>query len=298
MNPIIRIAKKIAPASSWILKTIGILVLVAGLQAWGFYRNITPQIGKANQYLLLLQEEERGNHLLNTSLNALRDYRRISTDKMRQQQILQLREAVVRQFRGNPRLAIEEFVSVASGFEAQSTVEQELLTALQEDLSLLGEIYSDHFAAVTAQHTKPAWYFQPVASLVTMNSSGGYRLDFDHALYLMLVGERGAANAIYGDLRQEVSSDAFKSRILFAQSRLQYDAFRNEPDPEYHRQAVQYAQQSLRHDAVYELPKLFLDYLLAIDLQAVEVESTPMEGQGSGEAQGERGAISTDLPEH
>jgi len=298
MNSIARIAKRFAPASSWILKVIGILVLIGGLQAWGFHRNITPQIREANRYLLLLTEEARGNHLLNSSLNALRDYRRISTDEMRQRQILQLRETVVQQFRENPQLAIAEFVNVASGFEAHSAVEQELLMSLQQDLTLLGEIYSDHFAVVLAQYVKPAWYFQPVASLVTMNSPNRYKLDFDHALYLMLVGERGAANAIYSDLRQEVGSRRLQSRILFAQSRLQYNAFRNEPDPEYQRQAVQYAQQSLRHDAGYELPKLFLEYLLAIDLQAMDIESTPMEGQGSGEAQGERGAISTDLPEH
>ena len=286
--------KNISP----ILKIAGIVLLLGGIQSLSFHRYIAPRFDKAEQNLAFLQEEVPGNQLLNTSLDTLRDYRRISNDEVKKRQILQLRQDFVQQFREDPRPAIEDLNRVVSSFEAQSTVEQELLDTLQKNLSHLKDIYSDHYAAVIANYDSPPWYFQPSAAFLTMRSSDRQELDFNHALYLMLVAQRAAANPIYNELRLNVDSDAFKSRIFFAQSRLQYDAFRLEQDPEYYHQAVLHAQQSLAHDAAYDLARLFLEYLLTIDLQAVGTESAPSEEQGSGEAQGERGAVSTEPPEH
>lgn len=283
---------------SRILRIGGVLFLAGGIQYLAFQGYITPQIDKAGASLALLQQEVPGNHLLDATLEALRDYRRISTDEVRRRQALQLRQDFIQAFPENPRLAIDEFARAVAGFEAQSAVEEELLAALADNLSILADMYSDHFAAALANYTSPPFYYQPAAAFITWRSSNGQRLEFDHALYLMLTGDRGTANAIFNQLRESTDSDEFRSRILFAQSRLQFDAYQVEQDPEYHRQAVQYAQQSLRHDAAYEQPKLFLEYLLTIDLQAVEAEGTPREGQGSGESEGERGAISADLPEH
>ena len=280
------------------LKVGGILLFVGGLQALSFDRFVTPLIDIAGQNLGLLQQEVPGNYLVDATLDVLRDYRRLSTDEVKKRRALQLRQDFIQQFQEDPQLAVTQFSRTVESFEAQSSVEQELLTSLHQKLERLDDLYADHFAFALESYSSPPWYFQPAASLVTLGASGVQSLQFDHALYLSLVGQRGAANSIHNDLRLNTDSDSFKSRILFAQSRLQYDAFLAEQDPEYHRQAVQHAQQSLRHDAAYDLPKLFLEYLLTIDLQAVEVEGTPREGQGSGEAEGERGAISTDAPEH
>jgi hypothetical protein len=280
------------------LKIAGILLLVGGLQALSFDRFIAPVLDNAATNLARLQQEVPGNHLVNVTLEVLRDYRRISADEVRKRQALQLRQDFIQQFKDEPEEAIAEFSRVVSGFEAQSSAEQELLATLQRNLSILGEMYANHFARALEYHSSPPWFFQPAASLVTLGRSGEQSLRFNHALYLMLTGQRGTANSIFNDLRANTESDAFKSRILFAQSRLQYDAFLVQQDSEYHRQAVQHAQQSLRHNAAYDLPKLFLEYLLTIDLQAVETEGDPREGQGSGESQGERGAISNEPPEH
>lgn len=281
-----------------ILTVAGVVLLVGGLQALAFNSRVTPKIDWATQNLALLQQEVPGNHLLDETLSLLRDYRRISSGEVRKRQVLQLRQRVIEQFQESPRLAIEGFGSVVAGFEAQSAAEQEMLDTLQRNLFRLNEMYADHFAEAIESHSNPPWYFQPVAAMSTIDDSSRQKLDFNHAHYLTLVGQRGAANTIYNDLRMNTGSDVFKSRILFAQSRLQYDAFRVEQDPEYLRQSLQHAQQSLRHDSAYDQPKLFLEYLLSIDLQEVEVEGSPIEGQGSGEAEGERGAISTDTPEH
>jgi hypothetical protein len=280
------------------LKVVGILLIAGSVQSLSFYGYVTPKIEEATTNLSLLQAEVPGNHLLDTTLDVLRDYRRISDDEVTRRQVLQLRQDFIQRFRDDSRLAIEEFDRVARTFEAQSNVGQELLDTLRRNLSHLNEMYSDHFAIAVDSYDSPSWYFQPAAALVTISPEGRQKLDFNHALYLALVGQRGPANAIYNELRLNSNSDQFKSKILFAQSRLQYDAFRVEQDPEYLRQAVHHAQQSLAHDAAYDLPKLFLEYLLAIDLKAVDVEGIPMEEQGSGESQGERGAISTEAPEH
>jgi hypothetical protein len=284
-------------ALSWTVRIAGIVTLVAGLQTWGFYRHVIPLADRANENLVLLREEAPGNQLINATLNVLRDYRRISGDEVRQRQILELRDAAIQRFADNPRLAIDEAARVTAGFEAQTAVEEEFIGTLQHNFLRLQNIYSDHYAVAITAYSDPPWYLQPTATLLTMDRSTAQKLDYDRALYLMLVGDRSAANSIYNDLRQNARSEVFKSRVLLAQARLQYDAFRIENDPEYYRQAVQHVQQSLSYDAAYDLPKLFLEYLLTMSQQAMEMDSAPLEGQGSGESQGERGAISTDPTE-
>lgn len=283
---------------SLVLKVGGFLLLAGGVQSLGFQAYVDPQIGDARTNLSLLQQELPGNHLVNGTLETLRDLRRFSADEVRQRQTLQLRQDFIQTFAEDPRLAIGEFSRVVGGFAAQSPPEEELLTTLRQNLARLDEMYSDHFAVALSSYSSPPFWFQPSAAVITAGASGRQALEFNHALYLMLTGERGAANSIFDELRENAGSDLFSSRILFAQSRLHFDAYRVEKDPEYHRQAVQFAEQSLRHDAGYEQPKLFLEYLLAIDLQAAAIEGTPREGQGAGEAEGERGAISADPPEH
>jgi len=280
------------------LKVAGFLLLLGGLQAYAFHTFVTPKFDKANDSLLRLQQEVPGNQLLDATLGLLRDYRRIASDEVRKRQVLQLRQVFVEQFQENPRLAIAEFDIVVHRFDARSAAGQELLDTLRSNSNRLNEMYSDHFARAIESYAGPPWYFQPAAALAAIDESRGQTLNFNHAHYLTLVGERSAANSTYNELRLNTDSDVFTSRILFAQARLHYDAFRVEQDSEYHRQAIQHVQQSLRHDAAYELAKLFLEYLLSLDLQAAEVESDPIEGQGSGESEGERGAISTDAPEH
>ena len=46
------------------LKIAGILLLVGGLQGWGFYNYMTPQIDKAGMSLALLPFDTRSQGLL------------------------------------------------------------------------------------------------------------------------------------------------------------------------------------------------------------------------------------------
>jgi thioredoxin-like negative regulator of GroEL len=119
-------------------------------------------------------------------------------------------------------------------------------------------------------------------------------LAFNHALYLMHVRNTSAAVEILDGLRGDSTDQSLQAKALFTLSRIRYQAFQLEKDPSYFQDALQLAQQSVRRDASHALAKLFLDYLLSIDRQAVEVDVSPLEGEGTGESEGERGAISTD----
>lgn len=284
--------RRIVAGLSPTLRIAGIVLLVVGLQAWGFNRQVISRTDVAAANLALLQQEVPGNRLINAAMTSLRDYYRISNDELRRRQIVELRDTVSERFAENPRLAIDDAVRITGGFDARTSGEHEAINSVIQNFARLQEIYADHYAAAIEAYSDPSWLFQPAAALLRMRSSAGLALRFDHALYLMLVGDRAAANAILESLREADGSAAFDSRVLLAQARLQFDAFRVEQDPEYLRQAVEYARESLRHDAAYELPKLLLEYLLAIEPQAAETGETSMQGQGTGESEGERGSIS------
>ena len=114
----------------------------------------------------------------------------------------------------------------------------------------------------------------------------------------MLSGDRSAANSMYNELRRSTRNDLINSRVLYAQARLQFEAFRIDGDPEYFRQARQYTQESLSSDPTQGVPKLMLEYLLSTGQRAVDVESAPEEGQGSGESEGQRGSLAAGAEEH
>ena len=283
---------------SWALKLSGAVLIIFGLQAWGFYSFIVPQIENADENLMALLEEAPANSLIDETLSTLRDYRLANDDDLRSRQILGLRQKIARAYRDNPRAVIDEVIRTSGGFNPDSAIEQELLASLRRNLLRLQATYSDQYGDVIARYHRPPFYLQPTAALLALNQSTRDRLEFNHALYLMLSGNRSAANSMYSALRRSTRNDEIHARSLYAQARLQFEAFRIDGDPEYYRQARQYTQESLSSDPTQGVPKLFLEYLLSIEQRAMDVESTPEEGQGAGEAQGERGSISSGSAEH
>lgn len=283
---------------SWALKLSGAVLIVFGLQAWGFYGFVFPQIDNADKNLMALLEEAPSNSLIDETMGMLRDYRRANDDGVTNRQILELRQMIAREYRDNPGAVIDEAIAISGGFNGNSEIERELLESLRRNLLRLHAIYSDQYGEIISRYYSPPFYLQPTAALLALNQSTRDRLEFNRALYLMLTGNHKAANAMYSELGNRTGDDVTHSRILYAQARLQFAAFRIDGNPEYYRQAVTYTQESLSADPFQGLPKLFLEYLLSIEQQAMNVESTPEEGQGSGEAQGERGSISNDSAEH
>jgi hypothetical protein len=89
--------------------------------------------------------------------------------------------------------------------------------------------------------------------------------------------------------------NAFLTVVHYAQARMLYDAFQSEGQFDYYQQAIQSLKESLRSNPEYGQPKLFLEYLLSLDRGSQEVNA-PVTGDGSGEAEGERGVISSAPP--
>lgn len=283
---------------SWACKLIGAILVFLGVQTWGFHNFVASRIEIADVNLIALLEEAPTNSLIDATLTTLRDYRRANNDEVQSRQILGLRETIVRGYRDDPRAVIDEALRISVGLNGDTDVEQELLATLRRNLLRLQTMYADHYAEVIARYSRAPLYLQPTAALLSLNRSSRERFEFNHALYRMLSGDRGAANSMYSELRRSTQEDLINSRALYGQARLQFEAFRIDGDPEYYRQARQYTQESLSNDPTQGVPKLFLEYLLSIDQQAVDIESAPEEGQGSGESEGERGSLSSGAVEH
>ena len=284
--------------SSWACKLIGATLVFLGVQTWGFHNFFAARIEIADVNLIALLEEAPTNSLIDATLTTLRDYRRANNDEVQSRQILGLRETIVRGYRDDPRAVIDEALRISDGLNGDTDVEQELLATLRRNLLRLQTMYADHYAEVIARYSRAPLYLQPTAALLSLNRSSRERFEFNHALYRLLSGDHGAANSMYSELRRSTQDDLINSRALYGQARLQFEAFRIDGDPEYYRQARQYTQESLSNDPAQGVPKLFLEYLLSIDQQAVDVESAPEEGQGSGESEGERGSLSSEAVEH
>jgi hypothetical protein len=276
------------------LRIAGIVLLLAGLQAWGFYKQSTPLITEAQQQLSMLQGEVPDSRLVNLSLQSLKEYYDINNDELTRRQILELRDFVMREFGGDPKTAVLQLERVVDSFESRSIDDQEVLAVLKRQGSQLGRMYTDHYGRAITAVSNPAWYLQPTAAFLNNNDAQLDALAFNHSLYLMHIRDSSAAIDILDGLRSDTADESLRAKSLFTLSRIRYQAFRVEKDPSYFQAALQLAQQSVRSDADHELAKLFLDYLLSVDQRSVEVDTSPIEGDGEGEGQGERGAIASD----
>lgn len=280
-----------------LLRSAGILLLVAGVQAWGFFRQASPLIAEAHEQLYLLQQEAPGNRLLNLSLQSLQTYWQVAEVEVTRRQIVDLRDSVTQTFHSDPAAAIREFARVVDGFEPRSVAEQESLATLHRQALQLERMYTDHFDAAIMAVSHPAWYLQPTAMLLNNDQARSLALKYNHALYLMHVRNTSTAVEILDHLHSNSAEQSVRAKALFTLSRIQYQAYRLEKDNSYFQDALQFVQQSVRIDSSHKLGKLFLDYLLSIDRQAVEVDVSPLEGEGTGEGEGERGAIASDSEE-
>jgi len=276
------------------LRIAGIVLLLAGLQAWGFHKQSTPLITEAQQQLSKLQREVPDSRLVNLSLQSLKEYYDINNDELTRRQILELRDFVMREFGSDPKAAVLQLERVVDSFETQSIDDQEVLAVLKRQGSQLGRMYTDHYGRAITAVSNPVWYLQPTAAFLNNNEAQLDALAFNHSLYLMHIRDSSAAIDILDGLRSDTADESLRAKSLFTLSRIRYQAFRVEKDPSYFQAALQLAQQSVRSDADHELAKLFLDYLLSVDQRSVEVDTSPIEGDGEGEGQGERGAIVSD----
>ncbi len=278
------------------LRIAGVLLLVAGAQAWLFSSQTSALLRAADVQLASLREELSGDRMLNSALRALQDYWRATNDELRKREILALRDTVLEDVGPDRVAAVRELVRIVRTFEP-TTDDEAVVARLRRETERLESLYTDRAGEALRAFTRPAWYLQPTASFLNNDRANLDVLEFNHALYFMFVGDSSAASEILQELRREASADARSGRVLFALSRLSYDAYLAEKDPHHFRESLDLARESVHHDPASGLPKLFLEYLLSLDRSVIEVNSDTLEGLGSGEGQGERGSISNESGE-
>lgn len=274
------------------LRVAGVVLLIVGLQALGFQRHVAPLIATAEEQLAALQLEASSHKLMNASLQTLQAYWRSAPDEVSRRQALDLRDSVLEQFAAEPAAAVAEFARVAESLGDDGGTTPEAVTELRRQAARLGHMYGDHYAAASAALSRPPWYLQPTAAFLNNDETRRRSLALNHASYLALVHDPAAAIEVLDALRSERSDDAVTATALYGLARVHFDAFRVSKDSAHFDDALRYARQSVIEGPEHALGKLFLDYLVSVDRQAVDVDAETLEGEGSGEAEGERGAIS------
>ena len=279
-----------------VLRILGVIVIIVSLQSYGYYNHFIPQVNSADVQLDHLMDEVATNKFVNKVLNDLGDLRRVSEDEAYKKEIVQIYERFIKDFLEDSRETITEFVRITGTLNTPpGTLGEESMSTLKTGVEELDALYSDHYQVLQEELDSPPLYLQPTASLIISNTPLEQNIRFNRGVYLSLVGDRGAANILFNDLKKENIDNEFLSVIHYAQARLLFDAFQAEGQYDYYQQAIQTLKQSLRNNPDYGQPKLFLEYLLSLDRGSQEVNA-PITGDGSGEAEGERGVISSAPP--
>ena len=280
-----------------LLRWIGAVLLIAGLQAWGFQRQASPVIAVASEELRALRHEVTDNRRMNETLRSLQSFEQATDDDLVRRQVRELRDSVLDRFGEDPAGSVAEIASVVAGFESRLAADQESLASLQRHTIRLERMYADHYRIAIDVVAHPAWYLLPTAAFLNNDDDRNRSLALNHAMYLALVREPGAAIEILDALRRESGDDAINARALHVLARLQFDAYQGEKDSSHFQEALRLSRQTVVTDAHYELGKLFLDYLVSFDMQLAASDAEPPEGEGSGEGEGERGAINVEPEE-
>ncbi len=278
------------------IRIIGISILLTGLQTYGFYRHFVPALNSANANLDQLMNEVSTNIQMDKVLRELDNLRRVAEDQGLQQEIVQVYERFIKEFLEDRVPALQQFEKAVNAFPVPAAkLGAESLAKVKTDLSRIMEIYGDHYSGLLADLASTPLYLQPTAAVIKNNNALVHKIKFNHAVYNSIAGDMTIANTTFNELKQEVKDPQFAAVIHYAQARMQYTAFKAESKFEYYQQAIQNLQQSMRLDADYGLPKLLLEYLLSVQGSA-SASNSAVQGEGMGEAEGERGVISSEAP--
>src|SRR5262249_25953006 len=162
---------------------------------------IAAQEQSARQSLAELHNEVLDNRQRDALVAQLEDYQKSGRLDGPATQAVQRMLTLLRSLPEHADEAVDELARLAGDFKPGSD-DQHALATLQRGATRLEAIYSNHYASLREQVAKPAWYFLPSALLAPGRGKAVAALDMDHALYLVLVGQRGEANAILAKLAE------------------------------------------------------------------------------------------------
>lgn len=276
---------------SWLraVRILGLMFLVIGAQ-WLVYEHRAGALeDRSRAQLASLRLEVGDNREANAGLRALQDAWTATSDAEQRRAFVALRDRVTERFLIDREAAIGDFINTV---DSMSPVNGEQPFAmLRRQSARLAGIYSNRSADALAFVDTAPWYLQPGAHLP--GDERRRRLQFNAAVHLLLMGDLEAALPELVGLREQDGSAGEIARIDYALARLHYARYTDEQAVDGLTQALSLVQESLRHTPDDELPLLLLDYLLAADRTVNLVDMETFDGQGSGQGDGERGALSS-----
>lgn len=263
----------------------GAILAVIGLQALAYERFVGLVDERSQAQLGALRLEVVDNREANAGLRALQEVWEASNDEARRREFIALRDRVSERFLMDREAAMADFVDTVSALEPSGE-----LDVLKQHSERLSGIYVNRSADALAFVDRPPWFLQPTASF--LGDEWRSRFQFNAALHALLVGELESALEQLVQLRQQDGSARQIARIDYALARVHFARFVDEQAVDGFGQSLDLVEESLRRAPDQQLSLLLLDFLLAIDSSASLAEMETAEGQGSGQGDGERGALS------
>ena len=260
------------------LALAAVVVLIAGVQAAGFYAVFAPRLAAGNERLQALHAEVMDRTLFRRVTSGMRPLLGSTAPPSGLADDWRSFEAL---FAVDPAKAVRELRG-ALGKIDDPELSPDLLAALER----LQAMYADPYEPLLDALEAPPIYLRPTADALAEIS--GYRrtVALDRVLHLALVGEIGTAHVVLTGVHASTSDPRVLGKVYYLLGRLQFEAFRLRPRPEYHLRSVEYTRRSLRSEPDSELARRFLDYLLSLDIRASTLKTLPGAPASRSDAEG------------
>ena len=258
------------------------MALLVGLQSYVHYTRLGSNLDKATGQVVYLADEKQSSELTEKIKSGFTQLKTLSSDAGWQGEL----EEIESEFQGfvsgtgkNMNVVLDRIANLNNG----AAIDDGFIAQLRRNLVRLESWHHDYYGDIIASMTHPGLLYWPASILLKWHYSNDllHTMQFNRALYLILIGEVSAGQAILGELRTQLPDSRLRARVLFTQGRLLYGIGRYE-------ESVKVVTDSIRMNPEYALAKKFLEYQLSRGPdEAVEEEDESVQNVGtasSGEA--------------
>jgi hypothetical protein len=239
------------------LVILSVITLVVGLQSYLHYSKLGPMMLQANEQFIYLADEMQSIKLTENITDSIVELRTLSEDTAWRSDLDEI-QSNFQGFTNAPGEGMGVLLSQVITFNNKASTGKELIAQLHTDLIKLDAWYLDYYGDIIATITSPGILYWPTSMLLKWHY-GKELLDtmqFNRGLYLIIIGEVSAGQAILGELRTRLPDSSLRARVMFTQGRLLYGVGRYE-------QSVEVVQESVKMDPSLSLAKKFLEYQLS-----------------------------------
>lgn len=265
-----------------IMIILSFIALLAGLQSYAHYKRLESNLDIAAGQFAYLADEKQNSDLTVRITNTLSQLRTLSSEVGWQSDL----EEIQSEFEGfvaGPGKGMDVILDRVNILNNKATMGKEILDQLRKDLIQLEIWHHDYYGDIIASITAPGLLYWPTSVLLEWHYSNTIldTMQFNRALYLILIGEVSAGQAILGELRTQLPDSQLRARVMFTQGRLLYGIGRYD-------ESVEVVTDSIQMNPEYSLARKFLDYQLSRGPdEEVEEEDESVQNVGtasSGEA--------------